>query len=389
MLKKALITTLALGITVGTTAVISGAEGPIYTEDGELVLDTPQSPYQDLSDPVANVDAKAGAGADANVDGKVDADADAKAKANASASGQAGVQAGADGKANAGVDLNPDGKVDANIGVGADKGVNIGVGKDGVKVDADLCLDATTPILDATVGANVQINSDKQKECETSITTKKDNTKAQTATATTTNPTQKDFEEFGKLTPAEGTYIIGSGVPLSTEATKQIKSIKVIDGDKAVTDAWVISGNKLTSISNKMDKLTPGGYTIEVNFGKDDTANYELRVVEETVTSSYWQQNITTFNKDTRSNNHQDLMLTSSEPNVKVLELTYNDIVIPKTAYQVVKGNVIISKDYISKQPESEYDSIIVTDGNKKQTHFNLEVVDVKEKSRTTQMVNC
>ena len=51
MIKKTLITTVALGLTIGAVQVMPGAQGPLYDQDGNLILDLPQEPYKDLSTP--------------------------------------------------------------------------------------------------------------------------------------------------------------------------------------------------------------------------------------------------------------------------------------------------------------------------------------------------
>ena len=51
MIKKTLITTMALGITIGAVQVMPGAQEPLYDQDGNLILDLPQEPYKDLSTP--------------------------------------------------------------------------------------------------------------------------------------------------------------------------------------------------------------------------------------------------------------------------------------------------------------------------------------------------
>lgn len=51
MIKKTLITTVALGLTIGAVQVMPGAQEPLYDQDGNLILDLPQEPYKDLSTP--------------------------------------------------------------------------------------------------------------------------------------------------------------------------------------------------------------------------------------------------------------------------------------------------------------------------------------------------
>ena len=51
MIKKSLITTVALGLTIGAVQVMPGAQEPLYDQDGNLILDLPQEPYKDLSTP--------------------------------------------------------------------------------------------------------------------------------------------------------------------------------------------------------------------------------------------------------------------------------------------------------------------------------------------------
>lgn len=291
-MKKSLISILTIGAVIGSSALHSNANEPILTEDGEVVLDVEQEPYQDLS--TFKLDET---GEEVILDDPTEYKMD-----------------------------EPQVQLD----------------QPEVKLDTFNEPKAKVKVATPDKQESGAIDFDNFNPWEDGSN---EGYKPPTGTGDGSGKMIKDNETFKKDVSDD---IVVSG-------TRNIKSLKINNNMGLVNNSYTISGKKLTFHKDKLNNSSLGTYVFEVTFDNGDISVFKLRVDGPRHPDDYWSANITTFNINPTSNRHVDLELVSAATELKIHHIMADNKVIPPSAYRVHGGTIVIDKAFLSTLGVNEF----------------------------------
>lgn len=306
MTNKTLVTALALSLIMAGSSVITEAEGPIYDESGNLILDVEQEGYKDNSTE---------------------------------------------------------------------------------QEEPELILD----------GEEYKSTEDDTREESSSLyfiqETKESKPKVQSKVKSSTSvnalATTSTTADPGAMIPASATFMEDSKAVIVSKGTQPISKVDIVDSLGLEANSWTVKGDTLSFDTAKLDNSTSGTYVFEITFADGSKSLFELRVLSAPILEDYWQQNITTFSKDKRSNTNKDLELISSTQSLKVSSLTIDGVTVPTSKYSIIGGTIIISKDYLTSLVSTERARVTVTYSGNTVVDFSLTITDDMEESTAVIPIDC
>lgn len=201
--------------------------------------------------------------------------------------------------------------------------------------------------------------------------------------------TETGDSTLGLMIPASSTYMAGGSTAVATKGNSNISKVEIDYSVGLPANSWSIAGDTLTFDTKKLDQATSGVYTFKVFFANGTDAIYELKVLENPKVNDYWQQNITSYSKDARSNTHRDLELISSSVSLSVTSITIGQVSVPSSQYKIIGGTIIISKSFLSQLDSSPRARVTVTYNNGLVVDFSLAINDEVEKGNSSEQVDC
>lgn len=154
------------------------------------------------------------------------------------------------------------------------------------------------------------------------------------------------------FSPNNGTYIVGSGTPLSTTASM---GIKTITSDKLTSADYTVTGKLLTFTPSRLDGLSSGTYTVKAILLDNSVIQYDLKIINNTVVTDRCTVNAYSFNKNTNSSEYQDYEITCSVPILSVQKLVFGSKTVPTSDYFVVGTSLVVDKDWIAQLADNQY----------------------------------
>lgn len=187
------------------------------------------------------------------------------------------------------------------------------------------------------------------------------------------------------FSPDNGTYVVGSGTPLSTSASK---AITTITSDKLVSGDYTINGKLLTFNSSRLDGIPAGTYVIKAVLSDNSIIQYTLKVVDNRVVTDRCTANLYSFNKNTDSSEYQDYEITCSVPILSVEKLTFGSSAVSASDYFTVGTSLVVDKKWIAKLPDNQYRVSFDYNGSRS-VIFYLDVSSEIIESETDAQVPC
>jgi hypothetical protein len=188
------------------------------------------------------------------------------------------------------------------------------------------------------------------------------------------------------FSPNNGTYLIGSGTPLSTTAPSTIGSVSSTNLNAA---DWSFSGKTITLNPSQLDKESLGVHVIRAVLTDGTVIYYNLNITSNNVITARWTQNTNEFNKNTTSSEYEDLVLTYSAPVISVNSLTIGTTNVPSTAYSVTSNSVIISKTFLATLPDKDPYKVYLTFNTNGSVIFQLTVTSILPPSNSNVSLPC
>lgn len=306
MANKTLITTVILSLVLVSSSTVSEAEGPMYDQNGDLILDVKQDDYKDNSTPQENTN--------------------------------------------------------------------------GTATDDSLILDQEDAE-DRESSSSLylqQPESSPKKQVKSS-------TKSASVAAVTTSTSVVP----GAMLPASATFMEDSKTVITSKGTQKISKVEIADSVGLKANSWTVLGDTLTFDTAKLNDSSSGIYVFDITFDDGSKSLFELKVLSSPILEDYWQQNISNFSKDKRSNTNKDLELISSTQLLKISSITIDGVTVPSSNYSIIGGTVIISKNYLTTLGDTERARVTVTYSVDRVVDFSLTITDEMEESTTVLPIDC